>query len=289
MIKEIKAKALLMRVSQPDPWFGLKYNMNLYRGCQHQCIYCDSRSECYQIENFNDIQIKSNALELLEKELSRKRNKGLIGTGSMNDPYMPLEAKVELTRQALEIIATYKFPVHIITKSSLVTRDLEIINKINHINTRVSFSISTAFDSLAAKVEPGASKPSERFHAMRTMASAGITTGVILMPVLPFIEDNQDNILAIINQAKESGASYILPSFGVTLRDRQRNYFYEKLDMLFPGLKEGYENKFGNRYFAPANNSKSLLKYFSDLCEQNNIPMRIPQKSTETADQLSLF
>ena len=193
MIEEISAKAILSSVHQPDSWFGLKYNMNLYRGCQHQCIYCDSRNECYQIEDFSTIQVKVNAVELLEKELSRKRVKGFIGTGSMNDPYMPLEGKFELTRHALQIIAKYQFPAHIITKNKLVTCDLEIIQMINQINARVSFSISTSDDNLAEKIEPGASKPSDRFRAMRENGSGGVKTGVILMPVLPFIEDNKKN------------------------------------------------------------------------------------------------
>ena len=129
MIKDIRAKVLLNTVRQPDDWFGLMYNMNLYRGCQHQCIYCDSRSACYQIENFSDVLVKANAIQLLRHELSRKRVKGTIGTGSMNDPYMPIEAQRKLTRQALQVIAEYRFPVHIITKSDLVLRDLDILCK----------------------------------------------------------------------------------------------------------------------------------------------------------------
>ena len=289
MIEEISAKVILSRVPQPDFWFGLKFNMNLYRGCQHQCIYCDSRSKCYQIEDFSTIQVKVNAIELLEKELIRKRVKGFIGTGSMNDPYIPLEGKFELTRQALPIIAKYQFPAHIITKNKLVTRDLEIIQKINQIYARVSFSISTSDDNLAAMIEPGASKPSERFRAMREIASAGVNTGVILMPVLPFIEDNQKNIREIIEQAKECGASFILPSFGVTLRDRQRTYYYQKLDKHFPGIKKEYLRKFGNLYFAPANDMGTLSNYFSNLCSKYKIPTQIQNLTPKTVNQLNLF
>lgn len=133
MIKEIQAKVLLSRVKQPDPWFGLSYSMNLYRGCQHQCIYCDSRSACYQIENFRDIVVKVNAPQLLRKELARKRSKGTVGTGSMNDPYMPLEKKYNLTGQALRILAEFRFPVHVITKSDLVLKDLESLLTISQI------------------------------------------------------------------------------------------------------------------------------------------------------------
>ena len=158
MIREIQAKTLLAYVKQPDDWFGLKYNMNLYRGCQHRCIYCDSRSECYQIEHFDrDVLVKVNAIELLRKALAGKRIKGTIGTGSMNDPYMPVERYFNLTGQALEVIAEFRFPVHIITKSDLVLRDLDTLRTINTATlAMVSFTITTADDALARKLEPAA-------------------------------------------------------------------------------------------------------------------------------------
>jgi DNA repair photolyase len=289
MIHEIKAKVLLTHVPQPDPWFGLRYNMNLYRGCQHQCIYCDSRSECYRIENFADILIKVNALELLEKELSRKRVIGTIGTGSMNDPYMPLEAKINLTGRALELIAQNHFPVHVITKSALVTRDLEILERINRTFAVVSFSITSANDDLASVVEPGASRPSERFRAMKEISSAGIPTGVLMMPVLPFIEDDHHNVAQIVSLAKENGASYILPSFGVTLRDRQRAYYYSKLDVHFPGIRKQYETKFKENYFAPISNIATFTTYFQELCTKHRLSTRIPRFQTGSTSQLSLF
>jgi len=169
MIKEINAKVILNPVKQPDDWFGLKYNMNLYRGCQHQCIYCDSRSECYQIENFSDVLVKVNAIDLLRDELSRKRVKGTIGTGSMNDPYMPLEAKRNLTGQALQVIAEYHFPVHIVTKSDLVLKDLDTLHEINRVYAAVSFTITTTDDQLGKKLEPGAPRVSERLAAMKIL------------------------------------------------------------------------------------------------------------------------
>ncbi|MCA9936647.1 MAG: radical SAM protein, partial [Anaerolineales bacterium] len=187
MIKSIEAKVMLAHVKQPDTWFGLKYNMNLYRGCQHQCIYCDSRSECYQVENFSDILYKENAIELLANELARKRVKGTIGTGSMNDPYMPIEAKIQLTRRALELIARFRFPVHIITKSDLVLRDLDLLRRINEVYTAVSFTITTADDQLAKRLEPAASPPSARLRAIKILAENGILTGITMMPILPFI------------------------------------------------------------------------------------------------------
>src|SRR5512136_1944557 len=153
MIHEVTARTLLSSARQPDPWFGLKYTMNLYRGCQHQCIYCDSRSECYQIENFNqDVLVKVNAIELLQRELAGKRVIGTIGTGSMNDPYMPLEAEVQLTRHALEVIAGSGFPVHVITKSDLVLRDIDLLEEINRKSyAAVTFTVTTADDSLSRR------------------------------------------------------------------------------------------------------------------------------------------
>src|SRR5512136_90012 len=168
MIHEVTARTLLSSARQPDPWFGLKYTMNLYRGCQHQCIYCDSRSECYQIENFNqDVLVKVNAIELLRKELAGKRVVGTIGTGSMNDPYMPLEAEKQLTRRALETIEEFLFPIHVITKSDLVLRDLDLLKQISQIYAAVTFTITTSDDDLAKKLEPGAPSPSRRLAAMR--------------------------------------------------------------------------------------------------------------------------
>src|SRR5512136_1280948 len=219
MIKEIQAKVLLSSAKQLDPWFGIKYTMNLYRGCPHQCIYCDSRSECYQIENFADVLVKVNAIELLKKELPRKRVKGTIGTGSMSDPYLPLEATRRLTAQALDVIAEHQFPIHVLTKSDLVLRDLDALRTISRIYATISFTITTADDELGKKIEPGAPLVSRRFAAMARLAGAGLLAGVLLMPVLPFLEDNAENITAIVTRAKECGATYILASFGMTLRD----------------------------------------------------------------------
>src|SRR5512136_395368 len=191
MPREIQAKVLLSSSKHPDPWFGIRYTMNLYRGCQHQCIYCDSRSECYQIEEFSDILVKANAIEVLRKELAHKRIKGTIGTGSMNDPYMPLEAERRLTRQALEVIAEFRFPVHVITKSDLVLRDMDLLKEISRVYAAVTFTITTYDDGLSKMLEPGAPVSSRRLAAMQTLSAAGILTGVALMPVLPFIEDTE--------------------------------------------------------------------------------------------------
>ena len=289
MIKEIQAKVLLSSAKRPDPWFGIKYTMNLYRGCQHQCIYCDSRSECYQIENFADILIKANAIDLLRKELPRKRVKGTVGTGSMNDPYMPLEAQINLTGRAMRVIAEFHFPVHILTKNALVLRDLDTLREISREYAAVSFTITTPDDELGKKLEPGASLVSERFKAMQTCASNGILTGVTMMPILPFIEDNEENIAQIVTRAHEHGATYIIPAFGMTLRDRQRAYYYDKLDSLFPGVRSKYEQRFGDRYSASALNAKKLEQVFRELCDRYGIATRIPQYAPQTAAQMRLF
>jgi DNA repair photolyase len=289
MIREITAKTLLATVKQPDPWFGLKYNLNLYRGCQHQCIYCDSRSECYQIENFADVLVKVNALELLDKELSKKRVKGTIGTGSMNDPYMPAEATRNLTGRALEIIARHGFPVHILTKVTLVLRDLPILQTISRTYAAVSFTITTASDELGKQLEPGAPKVSERFSALEKLAAAGVLTGITLMPVLPFLTDDELNLRSIVAQAASSGAKYILAAFGVTLRDRQRAYYYAQLDGKFPGLKEKYQRAFGDRYYAPAQNAGRLEALFNELCATYQIATRMPVYLSQTPTQPELL
>jgi DNA repair photolyase len=290
VIREIQAKVLLSHVKQPDPWFGLRYNMNLYRGCQHRCIYCDSRSECYQIDHFDDeVLVKANAIALLREELASKRQRGTIGLGSMNDPFMPLDAKTHLTRRALEVIAEFRFPVHLITKSDQVLRDIDLIRHIAHTYASVSFTITTTDDTLAAKIEPGASRPSERLRAMQTLAENGIQTGVTMMPILPFIEDNEDNIEAIVAQTAAAGGCYIIPWMGMSMRDRQRAYYYAKLDEHFPGLRRRYEQTYGGRYECNSPRSEALWPFFEDCCRHYGIATQIPVYAPHAAEQLSLF
>ena len=289
MIKEITARVLLSAAPHPDPWFGIKYTMNLYRGCQHQCIYCDSRSQCYQIENFGDVLVKTNAVELLRQELPRKRVKGTIGTGSMNDPYMPLEDERRLTAQALMVIAEHRFPVHVLTKSDRVLRDLETLREIGRVYAAVSFTITAAEDELSKRVEPGAPPSSRRFQAMQVLAANGILTGVTMMPILPFIEDTEENIAGIVVRARDAGARYILPAFGMTLRDRQRAYYYLQLDRLFPGLREKYERRYGDRYECPDPNARRLEMIFRELCDRYGLFTRMPLYTPEDSPQLKLL
>ncbi|MBN2388252.1 MAG: radical SAM protein [Anaerolineales bacterium] len=296
MIKEIQAKTLLNRVKGPDDWFGLYYSMNLFRGCQHQCIYCDSRSECYQIENFNtDVLVKANAIDLLHDELGRKRVVGTIGTGSMNDPYMPLEKQICLTRRALKVIAQFGFPVHAITKSDLVLRDLDLFADLQaQTYAAVTFTVTTADDELSKKIEPGAPVTSRRLKAMRSLAEKGILTGITLMPILPFIADHEDNLRRIITLVAAHGGRYVLPALGMTLRDRQRAYYFKKLDRLFPGLRGRYVEAFGGQYFAPAQNASRLEAVLGGLCEECDLPTRMPvflprKRACQPKDQPHLF
>jgi DNA repair photolyase len=294
MITEIEAKGILNPVKQPDDWFGLKYNMNLYRGCQHRCIYCDSRSLCYQIDNFDhEVIVKVNAVELLVDQLPRKRVVGTIGTGSMNDPYMPLEKRYNLTGRALAVIAENRFPVHVLTKSDLVLRDIDTLVEINQVFAAVSFTVTAADDILGKKVEPGAPAVSRRFAAMRRLAERDIPTGVLLMPVLPFIEDTVENVLKIVEMAAEHGAGYILSSLGMTLRDRQRFHYYQQLDEQFPGTKEKYIRQFGGSYFAEARRANRLYAAIEEACLARGIsismPKYTPKEATSARKQMSLF
>jgi len=289
-VKEIRAKTLLSRVKNPGSWFGVTYNMNLYRGCEHHCIYCDSRSECYQIADFDgELLVKANAIELLCQELAGKRVKGTIGTGSMQDPYTPSEAALNLTGRALEVIAQFRFPVHIITKSDLVLRDLEKLVEINRVHASVCFTVTTADDTLAGQLEPGAPAPSSRFRAAEVLGGRGIQVGITMMPILPYIEDSVDNIAEILRRAHECGVSYVVPWFGMSLRTGQREHYYRELDRLFPGVRQRYEERYGTQYECPCPNASHLSEVFHRLREQYGITTSVrPYRSAE-AEQPSLL
>lgn len=290
MILEIQAKTLLATIRGDDPLFGLKYNLNLYRGCQHQCIYCDSRSLCYGIENFGDVLVKVNAIELLERDLARKRVKGVIGFGSMSDPYTPVERQYNLTGRALAVIARHGFPVHLMTKSDLVLKDMEVLAEIARVQARVCFSITCADDGLAARIEPGAPPSSQRWAAMAALAGRGILCGVALMPMLPYISDSVENIEAIVERTAASGGSFILPWFSMTLRDRQRDYYYASLDRLFPGLRTRYQRRFGGRYECVPENAPALYQAFARACERHGIQTHVPAyNSPDIPRQLALI
>jgi len=290
MVKEIEVKSIMTVNKRPSGWFGVKYSLNIYRGCQHGCIYCDSRSECYKIENFDDIIVKINAPELLRKQISKKRKRATIGTGSMSDAYIPIEKEYKLTRKAVEIIAEFKFPFHTTTKSNLVLRDIDLLQDISRTYASVAFTLTTVDDELAKKIEPYAPLPSERLKAMGILSTLGIETGVTMMPILPYIEDNEQNIYNIVKFSALSGAKFIYPSFGMTLRDRQREYYYKKLDENFGGLKEKYQKRFKNRYGCGVNRYKRLKEVFYEACQKYNISLDLHTYEGKISKmQLSIF
>jgi len=287
-MEEIQAKSILSKVKN-DHYFGLTYNMNLYRGCQHACIYCDSRSTCYQLGELSHIRFKGNAIEMLAKELSKKKLKGTIGFGSMNDPYMPVENNLKLTRRALEVVAKYHFPVHIITKSNLVTRDIDLLKQISKVYAAISFTITTANDDLAKIIEPNAPLPSARFEAIKFLSENNIYCGITLMPILPFINDSNEQIEDLVNKAITSGVKYIIPFFGLTLRDGSREYFYKQLDKSFPEMKEKYEKKFGLSYNCNSPNADGLYKMVYQKLKDNKIAKKMEFYKPNLPEQLSLF
>jgi len=248
--------------------------MNLYRGCTHGCIYCDSRSSCYRMDHaFEDIEVKENALELLEDALRRKRKRCMIGTGSMSDPYIPLELKTEYTRKALLIIEQYGCGVALQTKSDLVLRDLDILKRINEkTKAVVQMTLTTADENLCRIIEPNVCPTKERFEALKTLRDNGIPTVVWLCPILPYINDTPENIASILQMCIEAQVRGVICfGMGLTLRDGSREYFYRQLDRHFPGLKERYIREYGDRYEVPSPRSDELMRLFHQTCGQNGI------------------
>ncbi len=274
----IPAKTIVTKTKAPSKWFGIDYNMNIYKGCCHGCIYCDSRSDCYGVDRFDQVRAKENALEIIRNDLRRKTRRGVVGTGAMSDPYNPFEGKLKLSRHALELCDAFEFGAAIATKSSLLERDIDVLQSIaEHSPVLLKITVTTAEDDLAAKIEPRVSRPSDRFGTMKKLSAAGLYTGILLMPVLPFIEDNRDNIGEIIRRAEEAGARFIYPAFGMTLRGNQRVWYYQKLDELFPGegLIEAYQKKYGEYYECISPNAGKLWEYFSEECRKRQIVYRM--------------
>lgn len=245
--------------------------MNLYRGCSHGCIYCDSRSRCYHMEHdFEDIEVKENAIELLEHALKRKRQKCMIATGSMTDPYIPLEMELQHVRKALSLIDQYGFGFTVITKSDRILRDLDLLRKINE-KTKcvVQITLTTCDEELCRKIEPHVSTTGERFEVLKKLRDAGIPTVVWLSPILPFINDTVENIAGILELCAEAGVYGVLCfGMGLTLREGNREYFYGQLDRLFPGLKEKYIRTYGNQYEIASPDSRRLMGLFHQTCEE---------------------
>lgn len=294
-MKFVPAKTILTKVKNGAYWYGVDYNMNLYRGCSHGCIYCDSRSNCYHIDDFDVVRGKENALFILERELI-KNMRGVIGIGAMSDTYNPKELKYEQTRGALKLISKYGFGVSIDTKSDLILRDLDLLKEIHSKNNVIiKFTITTPRDDLSQIIEPGAPVSSKRFYAIKTLAENGLFVGIMLNPVLPFITDKEEDIKRLVELAYQCGAKFIHTYMSMTLRENQRDYYFEKLDDHFIGLHEKYICYYGKRYDCVVPNCKRLYKVFAEECEKYGILYRMDdiikayKKECETSEQITLF
>ena len=277
-----------------------KNGMNFFRGCTHGCIYCDSRSACYRMShNFGDVEIKENAISLLEEVLKRKRKKCMIGLGSMSDPYIPQELKLNYTRKALELISKYNFGATLITKSANVLRDADLFCDINSkAKCVIQMTLTTYDEKICKMIEPNVSTTKERFDALKILHDKKIPTVVWLTPILPFINDTEENIVGILNYCKEANVVGIICfGMGFTLRDGNREYFYEQLDKKFPHLKERYIKEYGNSYVIESKNNNKLMKLFHEFCAHNKIMhnnaaifnyLKLYEQK-ESSKQLSLF
>ena len=248
--------------------------LNLYRGCQHGCIYCDSRSKCYQMDHaFEDIEVKENAISLLEAALRSRRIPCMIGTGAMTDPYMPLEKCLGYTRKMLELAEKYGFGATILTKSDLILRDLAILIRINRrTKAVVQMTLTTADEKLCRILEPNVATTCRRVEVLCLFRDAGIPTVVWLCPILPFLNDTPENLQAILEACRDAGVKGIINfGMGVTLREGNREYFYEKLDAHFPGMKQRYIRTYGNAYELPSPRNRELMKLFHSFCGANGI------------------
>ncbi|MCI8327918.1 MAG: radical SAM protein [Lachnospiraceae bacterium] len=277
-----------------------KNGMNLYRGCSHGCIYCDSRSKCYQMNHdFEDIEVKENAVELLEKILKHKRKKCMIETGAMTDPYIPLEQELGYMRKCLELIDTYGFGINILTKSDRILRDLDLLIRI-HKKTKcvVQMTMTTHDEELCQIIEPNVCTTKRRHEVLKVMQEYGIPTVVWMTPILPFINDTEENLNGILDYCVDAGVRGIM-SFGIgmTLREGNREYFYKNLERSFPGIKEKYLAAYGNKYQIPCPNSGELTGLLRKRCKEtgmmsneNEIFQYLSQfEEKQKAEQIHLF
>ena len=274
----IPAKHILIR-SKSTAWFGTDHTVNLYRGCCHGCLYCDSRSDCYRNPNFDRVTAKADALRILRDELARKVRPAFIGMGAMSDPYNPFEEGLLLTRHALELIDAYDCGVSVDTKSDLIVRDIDLYQSIQaHSPVICKITVTTMDEELAAKVEPRAPSPARRLEAIRKLAEAGLFCGVLLMPVLPFLEDRPEQVLSVVDRSADAGAKFIYSGFGVTMRQGQREYFLRELDRAFPGehLSRRYLARYGDRYRCPSPRARELWEVFTARCRERGLLYQMP-------------
>lgn len=270
-------------------------NFNLTKGCMHGCIYCDSRSTCYQNGLFDQIKIKADAIKIMDKELSKRREKAILTSGGMNDPYISMAESLELTRNALKTIYKHGFGVSILTKSTNVLRDLELIKDINHrYKAIVQMTVTTFDDDMAKKIEPNVSLPSERFECLKQFSKAGINTGLWMTPILPFITDTEENIKGIVKRAHEAGVKFIVMyGIGTTMREGSREYFYNRLEKLFPGLKTKYMFTYKDEYICDSPDAPHLHDLFEEECDKYGIIYESSEiekyMMNKPYEQLSLF
>ena len=273
----IPAKHILIR-NKSSTWFGCDHTINLYRGCCHGCIYCDSRSDCYHIQAFDQVRAKENALVLLRDELERKVRPGLAGLGSMSDPYNPFEEELQLTRHTLELLDAYGFGAAIATKSDLIVRDVDLLRLMQeHVPVIGKITVTTLDEGLAAALEPAAPSPRRRLEAVRALSRAGVFCGVLLMPVVPFLEDTEENVLSVVDGAAEAGAKFVYAAFGMTMREGQREHFLAQLERRFPGqgLAERYVHRYGTRYECPSPRAAQLWRAFEARCRKRGLLYRM--------------
>lgn len=274
----IPAKHILIR-SKSTAWFGTDHTVNLYRGCCHGCLYCDSRSDCYRNPDFDRVTAKADALRILRDELARKVRPAFIGMGAMSDPYNPFEEELLLTRHALELIDAYDCGVSVDTKSDLIVRDIDLYQSIQaHSPVICKITVTTVDEELAAKVEPRAPSPARRLEAIRKLAEAGLFCGVLLMPVLPFLEDRPEQVFSVVDRAADAGAKFIYSGFGVTMRQGQREYFLRELDRAFPEehLSRRYLARYGDRYRCPSPRARELWEVFTARCRERGLLYQMP-------------
>ena len=274
----IPAKHILIR-SKSTAWFGTDHTVNLYRGCCHGCLYCDSRSDCYRNPDFDRVTAKADALRILRDELARKVRPAFIAMGAMSDPYNPFEEELLLTRHALELIDAYDCGVSVDTKSDLIVRDIDLYQSIQaHSPVICKLTVTTVDEDLAAKVEPRAPSPAQRLAAIRSLAQAGVFCGVLLMPVLPFLEDRPEQVLSVVDRSADAGAKFIYSGFGVTMRQGQREYFLRELDRAFPGehLSRRYLARYGDRYRCPSPRARELWEVFAARCRERGLLYQMP-------------
>lgn len=292
----VAAKTIITK-NKSTFWFGADYNMNVYRGCSHGCIYCDSRSDCYRVENFEQVRMKEDALRIIRDDLRRKVKTGVVGSGAMSDPYNPFEREQELTRHGLELLDAFGFGVSMLTKSDMILRDVDLYQSIaEHSPVNCMVTITTADDALSKKLEPGVPCSGERFEVVSRLVSAGLFTGVVMTPVLPFLEDTRENICRMVKKTAETGSRFIYPMMGVTLRDSQRVYYYEKLKELFPqqDLVTQYEKRYGNCYTCNSPRASELYRLLSEECIKYGILYKMEDiihsyKKKYRYEQLNLF